>query len=63
VGKDGKSPNMIEVMEIVFNDNLSIIFTNMLISSLELSYKFSDKWGLSPIRKELGFFSLMLLMP
>jgi hypothetical protein len=63
VDKASRSPNMIEVIEIIFNDDSSIIFTNMLISCITLNYKFSDKWSLTPIMEPLGFYSLMRLIP
>jgi len=47
VDKGTRSPNMFEIIEIVFKDNTSIEFSNGLISFYELSAKFSDKWQFS----------------
>ncbi|WP_259067091.1 hypothetical protein HDF24_19975 [Mucilaginibacter sp. X4EP1] len=63
IDKANKTPNLIEIIEIIFKDDSSIIFTNMLMSSGALTYKFSDKWELSPIKESIGLFSIMRLMP
>ncbi|SHM91242.1 hypothetical protein SAMN05216524_10479 [Mucilaginibacter sp. OK098] len=49
MNKNSRSANLIEIIEVVFKDGSSISFTNVLISDYEFSFKFSDKWKLSPI--------------
>lgn len=63
VNKASRSPNNFEVLEIVFNNDSSIFFTNALISNYTLSSKFSDKWNLLPVSVEKGLFDLMRLIP
>jgi hypothetical protein len=62
IDRASRSPNLIEIVEIVFKDGSSIIFTNILMSSDALKYKFSDKWKLSPVKESVGLFSIMRLM-
>jgi hypothetical protein len=47
--KNSRSPNIIEFTEILFKDGSGMRFSNILLSSLELRYKFADHWKLEPI--------------
>lgn len=47
--QNSRSPNMIEVIEVVFKDGSLIRFSNLLISQSVFSYKFSNKWKMSPV--------------
>jgi hypothetical protein len=57
--KNTRSPNMIEVFEMIFNDGSTITFTNVLITEYTLCSKFSDKWKFAPINIPENYFKLM----
>lgn len=61
VDKETRTPNVTEVFRIYFKDDTYITFTNVLITDTTLASKFSDKWKISPIRVEKGFFDMILL--
>ena len=59
IKKNYKSPNEIEIFEMIFKDGSTIRFSNMLISGMTLSYKFSKKWGISP--ETIRIYTLSML--
>jgi len=59
IDNSSRSPNMFELLEIIFKDGSSIKFSNALISDITLRSKFSDKWHLQIENKRMNVFRLM----
>jgi hypothetical protein len=56
--QNNRSPNIIEFTDILFKDGSNIRFSNILLSSSELRYKFADYWKLEPIIIEKNTFRM-----
>jgi hypothetical protein len=59
----GRSPNTIDIFEILFKDGSSIVFTNALISGTTLASKFSDKWKLKIGLEQVGLMNFLRMIP
>lgn len=59
----GRSPNTIDIFEILFKDGSTIVFTNSLISGTTLASKFSDKWKLKIGLEQVGLVNFLRMIP
>lgn len=57
------SPNDIEVIEIIFNDSSTIVFTNVLISTTLFTEKFSEKWKEKFSSEKVHWFAFLRMIP
>jgi hypothetical protein len=63
VDSGSRSPNMLEIIEIVFKDHTSIKFSNILISYSTLATKLSDKWKFPTTTISKNSFRIMASLP